>query len=231
MVAGGGYTLMSEAVYLHKPLLSVPVEGQFEQVLNALYLEQLGYGVYAKALDGPTLCGLPREGARLRQKALDGLLAGRQREDARRARRPARARLPAQGQLVRSDERLMLALLTLALLTGGPSTVSLKLPEALACPRAGALADRLGRVGLVVVKSGAALEVELVETPDGLELKATRTLDSEKFDRVMSAKGEACDTLERLVVVLIHSWARSRLPLLAPHPGAARAHTAPDAGP
>lgn len=55
VVAGGGYTLMSEAVYLHKPMLSLPVEGQFEQVLNALYLEKLGYGMYAKALDGEVL--------------------------------------------------------------------------------------------------------------------------------------------------------------------------------
>jgi len=55
VVAGGGYTLMSEAVYLHKPMLSLPVEGQFEQVLNALYLEKLGYGMYAKALDAGVL--------------------------------------------------------------------------------------------------------------------------------------------------------------------------------
>jgi uncharacterized protein (TIGR00661 family) len=55
VVAGGGYTLMSEAVYLHKPMLSLPVEGQFEQVINALYLEKLGYGMYAKALDGAVL--------------------------------------------------------------------------------------------------------------------------------------------------------------------------------
>ncbi len=55
VVAGGGYTLMSEAVYLRKPMLSLPVEGQFEQVLNALYLERLGYGMYAKALDGDVL--------------------------------------------------------------------------------------------------------------------------------------------------------------------------------
>lgn len=55
VVAGGGYTLMSEAVYLHKPMLSLPVEGQFEQVLNALYLERLGYGMYAKTLDGDVL--------------------------------------------------------------------------------------------------------------------------------------------------------------------------------
>ena len=50
VVAGGGYTLMSEAVYLRKPVLSLPVQGQFEQVLNALYLEKLGYGMYAPAL-------------------------------------------------------------------------------------------------------------------------------------------------------------------------------------
>ncbi|MBF5043672.1 MULTISPECIES: MJ1255/VC2487 family glycosyltransferase [Myxococcaceae] len=55
VVAGGGYTLMSEAVYLHKPLLALPLEGQFEQVLNALYLERLGYGMYAKALTAESL--------------------------------------------------------------------------------------------------------------------------------------------------------------------------------
>ena len=55
VVAGGGYTLMREAVYLHKPMLALPVQGQFEQVLNALYLEKLGYGTYAPTL---TLDGL-----------------------------------------------------------------------------------------------------------------------------------------------------------------------------
>jgi uncharacterized protein (TIGR00661 family) len=50
VIAGGGFTLMSEAVYLHKPMLSVPVGGQFEQVLNALYLQQLGYGTYSPSL-------------------------------------------------------------------------------------------------------------------------------------------------------------------------------------
>ncbi len=55
VVAGGGYTLMSEAVYLHKPMLSVPIGGQFEQVLNALYLEKLGYGAHATDLAGDAL--------------------------------------------------------------------------------------------------------------------------------------------------------------------------------
>jgi uncharacterized protein (TIGR00661 family) len=51
VVAGGGFTLLSEAVYLRKPVLSIPIRGQFEQVLNALYLEHLGYGMHA---DEPT---------------------------------------------------------------------------------------------------------------------------------------------------------------------------------
>ncbi len=44
VIAGGGFTLMGEAVYLRKPMLSVPLVGQFEQILNALYLQKLGYG-------------------------------------------------------------------------------------------------------------------------------------------------------------------------------------------
>ena len=55
VVAGGGFTLLSEAVYLRKPVLSVPVERQFEQVLNALYVQQLGYGSYARRLDEAAL--------------------------------------------------------------------------------------------------------------------------------------------------------------------------------
>jgi uncharacterized protein (TIGR00661 family) len=55
VVAGGGFTLLSEAVYLRKPVLSVPVEKQFEQVLNALYLRDLGYGGYSRRLDEPAL--------------------------------------------------------------------------------------------------------------------------------------------------------------------------------
>jgi uncharacterized protein (TIGR00661 family) len=52
VLAGGGYSLMGEAVYLGKPFLSVPLVGQFEQTLNALYLEKLGYGDYARELTG-----------------------------------------------------------------------------------------------------------------------------------------------------------------------------------
>jgi uncharacterized protein (TIGR00661 family) len=57
VIAGGGFTLMSESVYLHKPMLSIPIAGQFEQVLNALYLERLGYGVHARSLTPGVLEG------------------------------------------------------------------------------------------------------------------------------------------------------------------------------
>ncbi|HZY03763.1 MAG TPA: MJ1255/VC2487 family glycosyltransferase [Anaeromyxobacteraceae bacterium] len=47
VLSNGGFTLMGEAVSLHKPMLSVPVKKQFEQVLNARYLDSLGYGMAA----------------------------------------------------------------------------------------------------------------------------------------------------------------------------------------
>jgi uncharacterized protein (TIGR00661 family) len=47
VIAGGGFSLLSECVYLRKPVLSIPVAGQFEQTLNARYLQRLDFGVYA----------------------------------------------------------------------------------------------------------------------------------------------------------------------------------------
>jgi len=52
VITGGGFTLMSECVYLHKPTLSVPITGHFEQILNGRYLEHEGYGRFATELDG-----------------------------------------------------------------------------------------------------------------------------------------------------------------------------------
>ncbi len=51
VVATAGFSLMSEAVYLRKPMLALPLTGQFEQEMNARYLEQLGYGTASAALD------------------------------------------------------------------------------------------------------------------------------------------------------------------------------------
>jgi uncharacterized protein (TIGR00661 family) len=68
VIAGGGFTLLGEAVYLRKPTLSVPTQGQFEQVLNGRYLEREGYGTTAPAIDEHVL-----------QRFLDRLPACRER--------------------------------------------------------------------------------------------------------------------------------------------------------
>lgn len=44
VITNGGFTLISEALHLGKPVLSIPVKRQFEQILNAIYLDKLGYG-------------------------------------------------------------------------------------------------------------------------------------------------------------------------------------------
>lgn len=44
VIATAGFTLMTEALYFGKPYLALPLMGQFEQILNAVMLEELGYG-------------------------------------------------------------------------------------------------------------------------------------------------------------------------------------------
>ncbi|CAF4013419.1 unnamed protein product [Rotaria sordida] len=51
VIANGGLSLINEAVSLQRPFFSVPVENQYEQVLNAWYLEKLGYGVFANKIE------------------------------------------------------------------------------------------------------------------------------------------------------------------------------------
>ena len=55
VITNGGFTLITECIYLKKPVLSQPIQGQFEQILNAIYLEKLGYG---KFCEHPTLTDL-----------------------------------------------------------------------------------------------------------------------------------------------------------------------------
>ncbi len=77
VVAGGGFTLMGECVYLHKPLLAVPLKGQFEQLMNARYLEREGYGRASEDVNDPAevfafLEALPDCEARLATYRQDG---------------------------------------------------------------------------------------------------------------------------------------------------------------
>ncbi len=44
VIANGGFSFISEAVYLHKPICCVPIQNQFEQYVNAAYVEKLQYG-------------------------------------------------------------------------------------------------------------------------------------------------------------------------------------------
>jgi len=50
VIATSGFTLMSEAIYLKKPYLALPLKGQFEQMLNSLFLKQAGYGEFSEDL-------------------------------------------------------------------------------------------------------------------------------------------------------------------------------------
>jgi len=76
VIASGGFTLMGEAVYLHRPMLAVPVRKQFEQVLNARYLEAEGYGLYADEISderlGEFIDRLPEFQRRLASYEQDG---------------------------------------------------------------------------------------------------------------------------------------------------------------
>ena len=61
VVTNGGLSLMHEAIYLGKPILSVPVRNQFEQEMNARYLEQYGYGLAAPRIDADVLDAFLRQ--------------------------------------------------------------------------------------------------------------------------------------------------------------------------
>ena len=57
VIGGAGFTLMTEAIYSQKPMLALPFEGQFEQILNANYLQGCGFGERAKVISTGTVQG------------------------------------------------------------------------------------------------------------------------------------------------------------------------------
>lgn len=50
VIANGGFSLISETVYLQKPVCSYPIKNQFEQFVNAAYIGHLGYGKHLNEL-------------------------------------------------------------------------------------------------------------------------------------------------------------------------------------
>lgn len=76
VIGGAGFTLMSESIYLGKPLLAVPFAGHYEQALNAEYLRLTEYGDRADAVTGDAvrnfLARAPQYAERLRGYSHDG---------------------------------------------------------------------------------------------------------------------------------------------------------------
>ncbi len=81
VVATAGFTLLSEALYLGKPVLALPNRGFFEQTVNALALRESGRGeaVLGRRVGRAHVAGfLARAGAYRQPAATDGA-AGRER--------------------------------------------------------------------------------------------------------------------------------------------------------
>ena len=55
VVTNAGLSLIHEAIYLGKPLFCVPVAHQFEQDMNARYVEKYGYGLTVPRMDAGAL--------------------------------------------------------------------------------------------------------------------------------------------------------------------------------
>lgn len=51
VICNGGFTFITEAICLKKPIYSVPAIGNFEQTLNGFYVGKLGYGEYHEVMD------------------------------------------------------------------------------------------------------------------------------------------------------------------------------------
>ena len=51
IITNGGFSLLTEAIYLNKPILTVPIKKHFEQIANARHIQEKNYGEYHKDLD------------------------------------------------------------------------------------------------------------------------------------------------------------------------------------
>ena len=76
VVCDGGLSILGEAIYLQKPVFSVPAPHEFEQLMNARYLAELGYGMNAETLEPDLLRGFLADtssyAARLTRHVQDG---------------------------------------------------------------------------------------------------------------------------------------------------------------
>jgi len=68
VISTAGFTLMTEAMALGKPMLALPMAGQFEQELNAVLLEELGLGKNGRAATADSVGAFLYELPRLRER-------------------------------------------------------------------------------------------------------------------------------------------------------------------
>ena len=90
VIASAGFSLISECLHLRKKMLLLPLAGQYEQLINARYVQKLGLGAWAKEISEPALSRflgrldepMPRDGGILWPdnekffEVLRGVLAG-----------------------------------------------------------------------------------------------------------------------------------------------------------
>lgn len=50
VITNGGFSLLTESIYLKKPLLCIPIENQYEQIISAYFIRRLGFGECYKRL-------------------------------------------------------------------------------------------------------------------------------------------------------------------------------------
>lgn len=50
VIANGGFTFITESLYLKKPIMSIPARGNFEQINNGIYVDKLNYGMMCKKI-------------------------------------------------------------------------------------------------------------------------------------------------------------------------------------
>ena len=71
VICNGGFTFITEAICLKKPIYSVPAIGNFEQTLNGFYVQKLGYGEYHEVMSAEKVKGflarLPKYHERLKK--------------------------------------------------------------------------------------------------------------------------------------------------------------------
>ena len=79
VVATAGFTLLSEALHLGKPVLALPNRGFFEQTVNALALGDLGRGEWTRRISADRLRRFLARAGRYRQPRADGGTEGRER--------------------------------------------------------------------------------------------------------------------------------------------------------